>query len=92
MVLCIVSVYIILVAPSPLRSAKTRRLHLGRESLESALFGRAGQTVAPLSLESCRFRLGREIRALVFRSRKYGHEFGTSTREDRSKTAQMSGF
>ena len=54
----------LLVAPSPLGSGKSRRFHLGRESLERALFGRAvAFWVAPFPESHC-IQLGRESRAI----------------------------
>ena len=60
------------VAPSPCWSGKSRRLHLVLESLEIARFGRAGHAISWPG-GSRHIRLGRESRALVFRSRKSGN-------------------
>ena len=60
------------VAPSPCWSGKSRRLHLVLESLEIGRFGRTGHAIS-WPAGSRHIRLGRESRALVFRSRKSGN-------------------
>ena len=55
--------------------------HHGRKSLEMPCFGRQSLDMPNFGLES--------LDMPKFLSRKYGNESGTSTREDRSKTAQI---
>ena len=59
-------------APSPCWSGKSRRLHLGLESLETAKFGRAGHPDS-WAAGSRRIWLGRKSRALVFQARTSGN-------------------